>query len=419
MIRFPTLRSNGLNIRQLLARHRLWGAAILCVLLIAGCGPAPLGTGWPAISLLTSTCGETTSENIVLAFNDRIVMVNPADGKGSILYNRADDCKARTDAEGKPRVWDFRGGGPNLFFSTPLKLDDETLLTVGYNQHVFKIDMLRAEADVAAGTPIPDLTGHTVADVVQNGDLLYLGLSSKNLVALHSDDYSVAWMVNTEHGVWSKPLIHENTIYFTSLDHSLYAADAQTGDLRWKLDLEGAAISTPLYDETTGHLFVGSFARKIFEISLDGQVVNQYATEDWVWGTPVIVDGTLYAADLVGNVYALDTTNNLAEVWKQKVAARAIRATPLVTGDMVIVASRDQKLYWLNRADGTVKNDSEGQPLVRDVQAEILSDVLLVQPSNSLKIDEPYIVVSTLAPDKALVAYSLSRAEQKWAYALQ
>jgi hypothetical protein len=109
----------------------------------------------------------------------------------------------------------------------------------------------------------------------------------------------------------------------------------------------------------------------------------------------------------------------LAEIWKQKVATSAIRATPLITGDTIIVASRDQKLYWLNRADGTVRNDSEGQPLVRDVQSPILSDVLLVQPSDTLDIKEPYVIVSTQANDKILVAYALSTAAQKWAYALQ
>lgn len=406
-----------MNIWKSITRHRLWGAAVLCVLLVAGCGPAPLGTGWAAISLLTTECGSTSTENILVAFNDRIVMVNPADGKAAALLNQ--DCEKRNDAEGKERPWDFRGGAQNLFFTTPLKIDDQTLLTIAYNQHVFKVDLERAEADIATGSPVPNLTGQTVADVVENGDLLYLGISAKDLVALHADDYTVAWTVETEHGVWSKPLLHDNTLYFTSLDHFLYAADAQTGDLKWKLDLEGALTSTPLYDVTTGHLFIGSFARKIFEVSLDGQIVNQYDTADWVWGTPTIVDGTLYAADLGGYVYALDTSRNLTEMWKQKVAARAIRGTPLITGDTIIVASRDQKLYWLNRANGTVMNDSEGQPLVRDVQAEILADVLLVQPSDTLAIKEPYVIVSTLATDKILVAYTLSRAEQKWAYALQ
>jgi len=419
MIQSPILRSNGLNIRKWLARQRLWAAAIFLIVLIAGCGPAPLGIGWPAISLITSECGGKTSENVILAYNDRIVMVNPADGKPVVLLNRQDCTPRPPDAEGKSKVWDLRGSGANLFFSTPLKLDDESLLTVAYDQHVYKIDAVRAEADVTGGTPIPNLTGHTVSEVVQNGDLIYLGLSAKDLVALHSDNYTVAWKVETEHGVWSKPLVHDNVIYFTSLDHFLYAADAQTGDVKWKLDLEGAAISTPLYDEATGHLFVGSFARKIFEISLDGQIINQYQADDWVWATPSIVDGILYEGDLAGNVYALDTTKNLAQVWKQKIAAGAIRGTPLVTGDTLIVGSRDQKLYWLNRADGAVLKDSEGQPLVRDVGSPILSDILLVQPGDTLDIKEPYVIVSTLATDKALVAYSLSRAEQKWAYAFQ
>jgi outer membrane protein assembly factor BamB len=406
-----------LNVWKSLTWHRLWGAAILCLALVAaGCGPAPLGTGWPAISLMTTACGGTSTENIVVSFNDRIVMVNPADGKGVTLLNS--DCEPRPPADnGTPRVWDFRGAAANLFFVPPLKLDDDTLLIAGYNQHIYRIDYANARADDADGAPVQGRTGHTVAELVASpdGDLLYLGLNSKDLVALDSSDFSVVWTIPTEHGVWSKPLIVDGTIYFTSLDHHLYAADAESGDLRWKLDLEGAVTSTPLL--ANDHLFVGSFGRKIFEIDLNGQIINQYATEDWVWGTPTIVDGVMYAADLVGNVYALDVNNNLSEIWKAKVASRAIRPTPVVTDDFVIVASRDHKVYWLNRDDGTIATDREGQPIVREVTAEILSDILLIQPSESVDIPEPYIVVGTLSTSEALVAYALDNGQYVWTYA--
>jgi outer membrane protein assembly factor BamB len=404
-----------LNVWKSLTRHRLWGAAIFCLVLVAGCGPAPLGTGWPAISLTSTECGDTTSENIMVSFNDRIVLVNPIDGKAAALLNQ--ECQVRADENGQARVWDFRGGAPNQFFSTPLRLDSDTLLIAGYNEHIYEIDYATARADDPDGAPIEGRTGHTVAELTPSpdGSLLYLGLNSRDLIALDSQDYTVVWTIPTEHGVWAKPLVLEDSIYFTSLDHKLYAADAQTGDVKWTLDLEGASTSTPLF--ANDHLFVGSFGRKIFEIDLDGQIVNQYATEDWVWGTPALVDGTLYLADLAGNVYALDADNNLAEIWKVKVAARAIRATPLVTGDLVIVASRDQKIYWLNRSDGTIAQDAEGQPLVREVKAEILSDVLLIEPSETVDIPEPYIVVGTLSTSEILVAYTLDSGEYRWTYA--
>ena len=115
------------------------------------------------------------------------------------------------------------------------------------------------------------------------------------------------------------------------------------------------------------NIYVGSFARQIFEISTDGKILNQKPTSDWVWGTPVIDNGILYVGDLGGSLYAFDTANNLQQVWVQKVAAGAIRATPLIVGDVIIVGARDQKFYWLKRADGTPVIESDGKPLVREL----------------------------------------------------
>ncbi len=402
--------------RSFFSRRTVLGAAFVFILLLAACGPAPLGVGWPAVSLINTTCGDNIYQHVLVAFNDRVVLVDPADGKGSALLNN--ECEPRPpEADGRAKVWDFRGTGANQFFALPSVLDEQTFLALNYAQRIYEIDTATARANNGEGSPLPERTGHTVAQPVINGDLVYIGLANKDLVAWNRADNTLAWTVPTEHGVWSSPLLHEGVVYFSSLDHNLYAADAVTGELLWTVDVEGAAAATPLLQD--GILYLGTFARKIFAISLDGEKLAEYATIDWVWGTPVIQDGVLYAADLVGNVYALDATDNLSEIWRQKVATRAIRATPIVYGDRVIVGSRDHRIYWLNREDGTPALDGEGQPLVREVTSEILSDVLVVEPTETNGVDEPMVVVATLNTGGVLVAYSLEQGELKWTYNYQ
>jgi hypothetical protein len=106
-------------------------------------------------------------------------------------------------------------------------------------------------------------------------------------------------------------------------------------------------------------------------------------------------------------------------VWVQKVAAGAIRATPLIVDNVIIVGARDQKLYWLNRTDGSPKMGPDGKPLVRELTAPILSDILLIQPSDSVAIPKPYIVVSTTSTTQLLAAYTLDNGESKWSYNFQ
>ncbi|MBZ0280482.1 MAG: PQQ-binding-like beta-propeller repeat protein [Anaerolineae bacterium] len=396
---------------KLISRRFLLVAVLVGAL--AACGPAPLGTGWPAVSLLQSQCGDQPRDGILVAFNDRIVVINPANGKALELLNA--DCELRPpDADGTAKVWDFKPGSARQFYSSPVLLDNQTLLAVSYDQRFFEIEFPAARADSTEGIPIEGRTGHTVADLLVAGDTIYVGLSAKDLLALDRETFDVLWTAPTEHGVWAKPLLVEDTLYFASLDHYLYAVNAETGEQLWRLDLEGAITATPVFHN--GHLFIGSFGRKVFEVSLEGQIVNQYTTDEWVWGTVTIVDDTLYVADLGGNVYALNTANDLAQIWKQKVAASAIRPAPVVSGDVVIVAARDHKLYWLNRNDGTPFKDADGNPLVRELSNPILSDVLLIEPGPGVDIPEPYIIVSTLSPGQLLAAYTLDNGQAVWSY---
>ena len=134
---------------------------------------------------------------------------------------------------------------------------------------------------------------------------------------------------------------------------------------------------------------------------------------------PPLQDSTLYVADLGGMVYALDTAHDLNEVWSRQFGTLGIRATPLVTQDRVVVATRDGIVYWLNRSDGSDIRDSDGQPLQRKVDVEILANMLLVGPSESSGLQEPIVVVTTVATNPLLVAYKLASGEKLWSYPSQ
>jgi outer membrane protein assembly factor BamB len=396
-----------LNIVKFFARYPLLGLAIFASLLAAACYPVRLEADWPGIA----TLGDQKA--IVLAYNDRVVMIDPVDGLPIQLRNA--DGEVRLDAEGKPRIWEFRGedGQAAQFYSAPVLLDETTLLVSTYkpaDNRIFEVNLPTARLD-GAGAAVP---GHVVADVVRNDDLVFVGLSERNLVAYDAADLTQRWQVDTQHGIWSHPLFVDDVMYFTSLDHFLYAVNPDNGDVLWKLDLQGAAPGAPVYYE--GRLYVGTFARKVFEISTEGSIVSEYSTADWVWGSPTIVDDVLYVGDMGGHLYALNVgSSGLSERWTVKVAERAIRATPLVTDDYIIVGSRDHKIYWLNRGNGRPVTDVDG-PRVRSLNGEILSDLLLIEPSNQVNIREPYVIVSSVANDNLLAAFTLSKGERVWTY---
>lgn len=389
-----------MNIHRSLPRR--WTAGILIILaaFVAGCVPIRLEARWPALS----TVGD--EQYILMAYHDRLVMVDPTDG--TLVRLRNADGEIRLDDEGNPRLWEItgiEGQQPNQFYSSPVLRDANTLLVATFHNQLFEIDLPTARVNNPGGNAIP---GAVLADPILADDLLYMGLSEHDLVALDRDSLAEVWRVPSGRGVWSRPLIVDDRMYFTSLDHFLYAVDAVTGEELWRLDLGGAVVSTPVHND--GHLYVGGFARKVFDISVDGEILAEYDTLDWVWASPTVVDDILYAADLSGTVYALDVSDGgFVERWQVKAADRAISGQPLVAGEYVIVGSRDQRVYWLSQRNGEIF-------FSRELAGEVFSDMLLVEPGASVDIAEPYVIVSTVANQELLVAFTLENGERMWDY---
>jgi outer membrane protein assembly factor BamB len=116
-----------------------------------------------------------------------------------------------------------------------------------------------------------------------------------------------------------------------------------------------------------------------------------------------------------GHVYALGI-NGLTQRWSVRPSNMGIRAAPIVEQGLVIVASRDANVYWLNAEDGSAITDAEGNPLRRQLAGEILADMTVVHPSETLDIPQPMLIVSTMNNAELLVAFTLSTGQRQWVY---
>ncbi|MCU0475639.1 MAG: PQQ-like beta-propeller repeat protein [Anaerolineae bacterium] len=382
-------------------RLSLLAALLILVLVTTGCVGSRLGVSWASVSLV----GE--NQNILLAFNNFIVQIDPRDGSAVQLRDENGNIRVVPET-GEPRAWNYQetSAGAQHFYTAPLQLNEGKLLFADYARKLVEVDLVAARVDNPAGIPIPD---HVVADPIVDDQHLYLAYLNKDVQARDIDDPSVViWTFETENGVWSEPLLHEGVLYFGAMDHYLYAVEAATGQLRWKVDLQGAVAATPALYE--GNLYIGSFARKLFIVSLEGEIVSERAVDDWVWGAPVALDGVVYAADMGGNVYAL-STDDLSEVWRVRAANGGIRPSPLVTEQHVIIGARSGEVVWLERASGVIALEG-----ARQLGAEILSDLMLVESNEARPLAEPLVIVSTVANDNLLVAFSATQGVRQWVY---
>lgn len=382
-------------------RILLISLVLLGALSLSACVGARMGVSWPAIGLI-ELYGTT---HIAVAYNNDVAILNPTNGAPARLINPLNG-EALRDNENNPRTWILRGSDNDgsQFFSVPIRLDEDTVLLADNNKRLLRVDSVVVE--VQRAFPLAD---KVLSNMLIAGDTLYVPFQNGGLSALSLEDFREKWSLVTESGVWAQPLLVNDMLIVPSIDHYLYAVDSATGARLWSVDLGGAVASTPLL--ANDRLYIGSFDKSFFEISLDGVILNEYKTQNWVWGTPAIDEfGIVYVADLSGYVHALDSQSGLRERWSAQIAERGIRAGPLVYGERVILASRDGKVYWLDRRDGQLLNARE-----IDDRPELLGEMMLLEPSESLDIDEPLLLVSSVHDGRLLIAFGVD-GRQTWVY---
>lgn len=384
-------------------RCGLFAALIFIAPLLAACIGGPTTTTWGSLSLLPGT------DNILFAFGDKIVMLDPTDGQPVPLLD--EDGDIRIDDSGNQRTWQVSttSGAPAQFFTAPIQISDETLLAVSWDRGIFEIDIPTARLNDPSGVSL-GAEVQVVANSLLDNDLLFVPYSGNNMSARSMDGFDPVWTLDTNQGVWSQPLLVDETLYIASLDHNLYALDPDTGDIQWQIDMGGAMTSAPLYQD--GYLYIGTFNRNLQKISLESaSVVASYTTNNWVWGTPALVDGVLYFGDVSGYLYVItDDGDSFSDVLPpRQVATNSIVATPLVTESSIIVGSRDKNLYWLDRETGETT-------ATRQMNGEVLGNMLLLQPGENSDVNDDIVVVSTLTTSELVVAFTAENGERLWVY---
>jgi len=420
--------------------------------IIAGCSRRD-GVSWADVSIADG--------NLMVAYEDQMTLISRVNGY--IITEDFAETSNNAEAEGLWRIENSDLGSE--FFTAPIFVpnadgDDEQLMIVAdYNNRLMVVNYDRACFATVLGScvtqepPFVELPGHVVANIAEDDTRLYIPFSQNNIAAYNKgvfesgwdrddDDarrerldrtLSLVWEFETERGIWATPSVLDGSLYVPTMDHHIFRLDAENGTQEAIIELDGAiAAPLTLYDgsgttdftDETGQdvtinevdmaaarFYIGTFGGTIYEIPLDfdgleSDDLTQYEARDWVWGAPKVVDGVLYAADLAGNVYALDISEGgFNELWVTNIDSGGIRSKPIVTEDFVIVASRDGEVVWLRRTDGT-------EFTRQDVRDEVLSDMILL-PSN--EDDEALVLVSTVNQSRILVAFTLDGAP-RWTY---
>jgi len=253
-------------------------------------------------------------------------------------------------------------------------------------------------------------------------NVLYQGMGDDGLRAYNPvTGQQLASYKGTKYGVWSAPVVANDTVYFTSLDHYLYALTAGTLYYKWQVDLGGTAADSPVYDPATGMLYAGTYSDEVVAVDTNQnppRVVRRFATGNWVWGSPIIDQGTLYFGDLNGKIYALDP-NTFTVKWTAVHGddVGGFRGRLAIVNDahpigsskdatrLLLAGSENKRVYAYNADSGALVWTS----------ALVMNDKIL----SNLLILKPDVVFSTQDENQLIVALNTDSGQIDWQVSLK
>ncbi len=345
---------------------------------------------------------------------------------GWMLYQAEDDTGStqiyRTRADQSASVagvptWTFpTEPDPRTQYYAPPTVVGDRLYVGGYDRRLHALSLSDGTPILSEacgtddeGNPLPWVT-EQLEDVIVNsvavGDgMIYVPIANRNVLAFSTECPEMLWTFKTGHGVWAKPLLVEDTLYVASLDHHVYAVQAESGEEIWRSDdLNGAIPAQPIYDAEHGQLYAGTLNSQFYALDVEtGEIVHTFDAEDWVWGSPALHGGVLYFGDMSGWLYALDA-DGWELLWKERVTEEGgVRGSPVVTQDRIYVTATDGYLRAREREDGAnIWRAPQG-----DAAGPIYSMPTLMGG---------LVIVSPMGGESHIVAFDAEEGTQVWRY---
>lgn len=209
-----------------------------------------------------------------------------------------------------------------------------------------------------------DAKGWYQAKAASDGSQIIVPNSDRNVYSLDLDG-TLNWTYSSEYGYLAEPVILDDSVIISSLDHNVVSLDKGTGEVNWKAELKGSVVSAPLFDAENNRLYIGSLGKEF--VSMDSQTgeINWTFTADGklssVWSTPILIENNLIVADEEGKIFSLDpetgtvlwTLNSGSEIMAGLLAIDGGFVVALENGD-VRAYDLEQNPLWTRTIEGEI-----------------------------------------------------------------
>lgn len=240
--------------------------------------------------------------------------------------------------------WD----NPPIFYSSPV-ISDGTVYYADADGYLRALDLGSGEEVWVTG--LGDGDGSFGSPTVADG-VVYITMPTYDygveILAVDQDTGSVRWSYEADtysgYGQWSTPAVALGYVYWVDSSYgTIYANDAQTGELMWTYEGGyGPARTGPTY--WGGMVFHGSYDGGT--TALDAITGDVLWTNPSIWprSAPVVAEGVLYISDSSGCVWAIDPFDGTT-VWSYEHGGYGTYVSPLAVNGLVLEWDFDDYNY--------------------------------------------------------------------------
>jgi outer membrane protein assembly factor BamB len=223
--------------------------------------------------------------------------------------------------------------------------------------------------------------GEVISSPAIADGVVYVGSNDGNLYAIDQRTGLKKWSYATDARITSSPAIANGLVYCSSYDGSFFAVDAESGKLKWKFRTPGERrfAATHLHGSLPAGetmpdpfdvylsspavwrdaVYFGSGDGNVYALdAATGSLKWKLPTGDVVHASPAIADGRLYIGSWDSYFYALDASTG-KELWRFKTGEDpdihnqvGIQSSATVSDGVVYFGCRDSNFYALDAATG-------------------------------------------------------------------
>lgn len=178
------------------------------------------------------------------------------------------------------------------------------------------------------------------------------GEAGGSLLALEAQTGRTIWELKARHYIHSSPVYDaaRDQVIVGANDYAVYAADAETGALRWQVVTGGEVKGDPVVD-AEGRCFVGSFDGFLYALDAgSGEIRWKRQLGKRLQVRPLLVDDLVIAGGSSSRLVAMDRETG-SVCWMATTGGAIVGGAALL-GDAVAVGSTDGRLYLLDKATG-------------------------------------------------------------------